>query len=376
MGTATGDRASGWLGLAYGLGRIAPALRSPLLFASSLVARAWMQQSRNRVLRSLVALGAAFLAVHGVERRRPKSKAVGPDAPVLALVANRHAGSARLVRRTHRALQRDACLVMERVVGGDEIEAALADAVTALDGCPGARIAVAGGDGTLGLAARVLAGSEIALCVLPCGTGNDLARSLGIPLYPEEAAEVAIVGSTRSMDLVATDLGTFAHAAGVGIMVRFAQAVADARGWRRPVLYPLRSFQAWRTRRPLDLVVSVDGQPLEPLDRPFEVALVNAPRLGGRVGLRLRSASPDDGRLEVVAVSRATGRAALMGLIHYFRAGVAKPPSHSLVRSATEVRIKGPSPFAVSLDGERVGETCELTARVIPGACTVVVPTE
>jgi len=375
MGAVTGERASGWLGLAYGLGRIAPALRSPLLVASSLVVRAWRQQSPNRALRALVTLGAALLAVHGVERRRPEPNAVRPDAPALALVANRDAGSARLVRRTRRALRRNARLVVERVVGGDEIEAALADAVAALGGYPGARIAVAGGDGTLGLAARVLAGSGIALCVLPCGTGNDLARSLGIPLYPEEAAEVAIVGTTRSMDLVATDLGTFAHAAGVGIMVRFAEAVGDVRGWWRPVLYPLRSYQAWRTRRPLDLVVSADGEPLELLGPPFEVALVNAPRLGGRVGLRLKSASPDDGRVEVVAVSRATGRAALMGLVHYLRAGVAKPPSHSLVRSATEVRIKGPSPFAASLDGERVGETCELSARVIPGACTVVVPT-
>jgi diacylglycerol kinase family enzyme len=263
---------------------------------------------------------------------------------------------------------------MERVVSAQEIEAALAEAVAVLAGRAGARIAVAGGDGTLGLATRVLAGGDIALCVLPCGTGNDLARCLGVPLYPEEAAEVAIVGVTSPLDLVATELGTFVHAAGVGIMVRFAEAVADVRGWRRPLLYPLRSYEAWRARRPLDLLVSVDGEPFEPLDRALEVALVNAPRLGGRVGLRLKSASPDDGRVEVITVSRAAGRAVVMGLVHYLRAGVAKPPRHSLVRSATEVRIKSPWPFAVSLDGERPGTTRELSARVVPGACTVVVP--
>jgi diacylglycerol kinase (ATP) len=263
---------------------------------------------------------------------------------------------------------------MERVVSAAEIEVALAEAVAVLDGCHGARLAVAGGDGTLGLAARVLAGRDIALCVLPCGTGNDLARCLGVLLSPEEAAEVAVAGSVRAIDLVATELGVFAHAAGVGIMVRFADAVADIRGWRRPLLYPLRAYEAWRARWPLDLVISVDGAPFEPLGPPLEVALVNAPRLGGRIGLPLGFASPDDGRIEVVSVSRATGRAVLMGLVHLLRAGVAKPPPHSLVCSAAEVSIKAPSPLPVSLDGEPVGETSELRARVMPRACTVVVP--
>lgn len=370
MGTVTGDPASGWVGLAYGLGRIAPALRSPLLLAAGLVEARDRERTRTWPCRASVSLGAAMLAVRGGDRRRSKGGGAGP---VMAFVANRDAGSAHLIRRSQRALKREARLVVERVVGSGEIETALVEAA-ALAAHDDARLAVAGGDGTLGLAARLVAGTEIALCVVPCGTGNDLARYLGVPLSPEEAAAVAVGGPVRALDLVATELGTFAHAAGVGIMVRFADAVAGVRGWRRPVLYPLRAYEAWRGRRPLDLVISVDGEPFEPLGPPLEVAIVNTPRLGGRIGVQLGTASPDDGRVEVIALSRAAGRAALMGLVHYLRAGVAAPPAHALLRSGGEVRIKGAAPFAVSLDGERVGETSELSARVVPGACAVVVP--
>ncbi|MDA8312993.1 MAG: diacylglycerol kinase family protein [Actinomycetota bacterium] len=308
--------------------------------------------------------------MRGFEHFRPN----GGARRVIALVANQDAGSARLVRRARRALRRDAHLVVERVVGGKGLEAALVETAAALAGHDGARLAVAGGDGTLGVAARVLAGTNIALCVLPCGTGNDLARCLGVPLCPEEAAAIAVGGPVQALDLVATELGTFAHAAGVGVMVRFAEAVAGVRGWRRPFLYPLRAYEAWRGRRPLDLVVSVDGEPFEPLGPPLEVAIVNAPRLGGRIGLRLGAASPDDGRVEVVAISQGAGRAALMGLAHYLRASVAAPPARALLRSGAEIRLKAASPFAVSLDGERAGTTSELSARVVPGACAVVVP--
>lgn len=345
VGLATQEPSSGWVGLAYGLGRIAPALRSPLLTASGLVVGRRVHGGHARPRCALAALGAALVAVRGLEHRRWTRG----RRPAVALVANRDAGSARLVRRARRALRRHASLVMERSVGPAELETAIVEAAAALSAYDGARLAVAGGDGTLGLAARVLAGTGIVLCVLPCGTGNDLARCLGVPLSPEEAVAVAVDGPVQTIDLVLTELGTFAHAAGVGIMVRFADAVAGVRGWRRPLLYPLRSYEAWRGRRPLDLVVEVDKEPLVPAGPLLEVALVNAPRLGGRIGLRLGAARPDDGRLEVVGVSHSAGRAALGGLAHYLRAGVASPPVRALVRSGSEVRIASASPFSVSL---------------------------
>ena len=131
--------------------------------------------------------------------------------------------------------------------------------------------------------------------MLPTGTGNDIARSIGIPLYPEEAAAVVARGEVRRVDLAQTNLGGFAHAAGIGMVAEFAAATRDTRGWRRPLVYPYRSWQAWHHRRPLPVEVTVDGDVVTFPSPPFEIAVVNAPRVGGRIGLGLPGLEPTTG---------------------------------------------------------------------------------
>ncbi|MHB1910454.1 MAG: diacylglycerol/lipid kinase family protein [Acidimicrobiales bacterium] len=290
------------------------------------------------------------------------------------LVVNRDSGSARLARRARRALARQAEVLGERTVPGSGLQAALVDAVAGLAGRPEARLVVAGGDGTVGQALGLAARTGVPLAILPTGTGNDIARSLGVPLYPEEAAAAAMRGPLRRIDLVETNLGTFAHAAGAGIVARFAGLVRDASGWRRPVVYPARAYQAWRERVPLAVEVVADREILALPTPPVEVALLNAPRIGGRVGVSLPAARPDDGRLEVVAVHRGAARNAVTGLAQYLLARAPGPPVGGVARPASRVELRSAVPFAVSLDGEPAGEVTELTAVVRPGAVAVAVP--
>ena len=140
--------------------------------------------------------------------------------------------------------------------------------------------------------------------MLPTGTGNDIARSVGIPLYPEEAASVAAHGDLRWMDLVETNLGSFVHAAGIGMVADFAAATRDTKGWRRPLVYPYRSWQAWHRRGPLPIEVTVDGELVTFPSLPLEIAVVNAPRVGGRIGVTLPGARADDGLVELVGIYR------------------------------------------------------------------------
>ena len=88
VGLATQEPSSGWVGLAYGLGRIAPALRSPLLTASGLVVGRRVHGGHARPRCALAALGAALVAVRGLEHRRWTRG----RRPAVALVANRDAG--------------------------------------------------------------------------------------------------------------------------------------------------------------------------------------------------------------------------------------------------------------------------------------------
>jgi diacylglycerol kinase family enzyme len=99
---------------------------------------------------------------------------------------------------------------------------------------PGGILAAAGGDGTIGLAAAMAAKADRVLAILPTGTGNDVARSVGLPLNPEEAVALVADGEVTRMDLEITEVGMFTHAATIGMTAEFARRVRDIKGWRRP----------------------------------------------------------------------------------------------------------------------------------------------
>ena len=73
-----------------------------------------------------------------------------------------------------------------------------------------------GGDGTVNEVVNGLAGSETPLGVLPIGTGNDLARSCGIPLTPEKAVDALINGTPRKIDLGTFNGRYFSNVVGIG----------------------------------------------------------------------------------------------------------------------------------------------------------------
>jgi diacylglycerol kinase (ATP) len=92
------------------------------------------------------------------------------------------------------------------------------------------RVVVAGGDGTLNTAVQALAGTDLPLAILPLGTANNLARSLGLPNDLKEACEVAAKGTLRAIDLGWINGRYFFTTASMGLSVT---SVAGGR-WRTP----------------------------------------------------------------------------------------------------------------------------------------------
>src|SRR5436305_9906157 len=100
------------------------------------------------------------------------------------------------------------------------------------------RLIVAGGDGTMQLAAQGIAGTPCALGVVPLGTGNDLAGTLGVPPEIEPAVARALAGEVRAIDLVKVGEALAVGYAGVGFdgeVTGFANRVRYLRG---PLVYP------------------------------------------------------------------------------------------------------------------------------------------
>ncbi|WP_298208142.1 diacylglycerol kinase family protein [Ferrimicrobium sp.] len=360
-----------WIGLCYGFGRISPAIRLPAAVIASLFA---LHRSRPRgIYRSfgvtvsvgLMVLIGEMVAVGGDRRQK------GRDHPRTIVVANLDSGSTRLFRRARRIVDAKSDGGIEVLLTrGEDLPTAL-NAVRKLV-TVGDRIIVAGGDGTVGVAIATLTETGQVLGILPTGTGNDIARSLAIPLYPEEAALVARGSGSRQVDLLTTNLGTAVHAVSVGLVADFAERVHDVHGWRRPLLYPVVAFTAWERHRSMDLAVSINGH--ERIDTYLNLAVVNAPRLGGRVGVTLPGGAPDDGVAQLVMISRSAWRIVMGEIGSLFRQRARRLPRHAMIEDVSELEVRAVEPFVVAIDGEPRGPVNNLSVTLIPRACRVAAP--
>src|SRR5918911_419642 len=161
-----------------------------------------------------------------------------------------------------------------------------------------ALVVVAGGDGTVRAAVQGLAHTGVPLGILPYGTGNLLARNLGIPQEEDAALDVALTGADRTIDLGRLEDGTaFAVMAGTGFdarMMREApEGLKNVLGWPAYIVGGARGLRRSRVH----VRVRLDED--ERRDDVVRTVLVgNVGRL--QAGLQLLpDAAPDDGALDV-----------------------------------------------------------------------------
>ena len=247
----------------------------------------------------------------------------------------------------------------------------------ALDRLEGRTLVVAGGDGSLHFAVTQLHGRhELAttrLALVPLGTGNDLARALGVPLDPAQAARVVLDCAARPIDLIEDDAGGIVvNAVHVGV----GADAAAAAGWLKPRLgplaYPVGAVTAglrstgWRLRVELDGRVLADGR-----SRSLMVGIGNGRGIGGGTPL-LPYAEPDDGLLDVV-VSAAYGPVARVRFGAALAAGTHLQDKAVRYARGTTVVVSGEQ-VGVTADGELGDQVRRRRWTVRPGAWSLVRP--
>jgi len=263
-----------------------------------------------------------------------------------------------------------------------ELQATTSEAV---EGAVGLVVAI-GGDGTVRDTAGVLAGSAIPLGIVPAGTGNLLAATLGVPRDAAAALAALRDGEPRSIDLgeaswagAATGepagSSAFVVATGAGLDARFL-AAASAEAKRRYGIgaYLAAALAQATDLRPRPTTLVVDGQRHE--TESIVVLIANAGELiPGLLRPRL-PVRPDDGWLHVFVV-RGGVVGSVIGALELLAAGEAgRTATGSASRfSAREVivEIDVDPPDPVQVDGDRVGAG-RLEARVRPGAVRILVP--
>lgn len=277
-------------------------------------------------------------------------------------------GGAARVALARRLLEAAGVAGTVRVTRGPGDAAALARAAVAR----GAALVVAwGGDGTVNEVAGVLAGQPAALGIVPAGSGNGLARALGLPRRPAAALRVALSGPERRVDVGELGGHRFVNVAGVGfdahVAARFNARPAGRRG---PAPYfALVAREVFRYR-PRTYRLRLEDESLELA--ALLIAWANAPRYGGLAQIA-PDARPDDGVLDLVAVAARAPLRLLWEARRLFWGGLRDAPGVFRRRCRT-LEVAGEPPLAFHVDGEPLAGGGLLRGRVHAGALRVRVP--
>ena len=240
-------------------------------------------------------------------------------------------------------------------------------------------VVAVGGDGTVSKVARALAGSEVRLGIIPCGTANLLARSIGVPLDPHEATAFLLDGLTggqlagvRRLDAMQVEdklyfshisMGTYSRITGLEKSSHKKRFGRGAYLWQ--LAKELRREPAWRFR------LERDGR--SEVVRASVVVLANIGALGLPGISWGEHIASDDGQLDVCIV-RAQRWWQYPRLIWDAVCGRQRESSlweYRVVRR--DVELIGTPDLPVRCDGKTNGRG-QVHVRVVPGALQVVAP--
>ncbi len=243
-----------------------------------------------------------------------------------------------------------------------------------------------GGDGTLNEVATGIAGSETALGVLPGGSTNVFARTIGMPNDPVQAVEYLAAGIDAA-DLRPIGLGKvngrfFCFHTGVGFDAAVVERVERRGSWKRWLGHPLfitAGVTTWLNgydRHHPHFRVGGDGG--TDLDGGyFSIVLNTNPYtyLGNRP-LDLSPEATLENPLVVITFTTMSATAILRSLAGALRGGGVKPAPHLDIRCGVRrLVIEHDEPFPYQLDGDALGSTRRLEFEHVPDAVKLVYPT-
>ena len=233
------------------------------------------------------------------------------------------------------------------------------------------RLVVGGGDGMVHLGANLCAGTPVPLGVIAAGTGNDIARELGLPVRDAAASVQRILsGSTRQVDAARHTTATGEQKWFLGVLAAGFDAVVNERAnqltWPKgPMRYNLAILRELPVFRAIPYTLVLDGERID--TEAMLVAVGNGPAYGG--GMRVTpDASFDDGLLDVLILRKISTFEFLRVFPRVFKGTHVSHPAVQIRRARTvSLEAKGIVSYA---DGERFAPL-PMSMEVVPGALTV-----
>jgi diacylglycerol kinase (ATP) len=260
----------------------------------------------------------------------------------IALIANEASGGGLDPEPLADTMRRHGAEVRACGCGPDDLEGVAAWAPD--------RLAVAGGDGTIGDVAALAGRLGVPLAVIPTGTANDFARTSDLPREPEAASELAATGTElRPMELGRlADGRPFVNAASAGLASGAARRASTFKSLLGPLAYPIGAVHAAVTEHPLRCRVCAGGE--EVFDGEAWQAIVSVTGAFGG-GAEVGAADPDDGVLDATILP-AGSRLGLVRRAWGLRRGTIAEQPDVLHARGSVVEVALPNGREFNVDGE------------------------
>jgi YegS/Rv2252/BmrU family lipid kinase len=289
-----------------------------------------------------------------VSGAEPREQPAGTtlDARRFALMVNPAAAGGRALEalpQVHATL--DSLGARHRTVTTRSIDHAYEEAMAAA--AEGETVVALGGDGLLRPLAGALKGTGSALAIVPCGRGNDLARVLGIPDDPDQAARIAVEGEERLLDVANVEGTPFMGIASVGFDSDANRIANEAKLVRGNAVYLYALLRTLATWKPATFTVTVDGEPHQMTG--YTVAVGNSKVYGGGMYI-LPQAELDDGKLDVMLAKQAPKLRSMWDVPKLFKGSHTNLSYMEFLRGE-EIEVSSDRPFVIYADGDPIGAT-------------------
>lgn len=231
-------------------------------------------------------------------------------------------------------------------------------------------VIVGGGDGTLNAAVDGLVNTQLPLGILPLGTANDLARTLGIPSSLPAACKIIARGNIQHIDLGWVNGKHFFNVASLGLSVQITQKLTKEAKRRWGVFaYAITAIEAMWQARPFHAEICLNGQSIQV--KTIQIAVGNGRYYGGGMAV-VHDAKINDQRLDVYSLEIQHWWQ-MLGLLPALRRGRHTTLSGVRAFHGQELEVHTRKPRPINTDGEITTYT-PAHFRVVPRALAVLMP--
>lgn len=230
-------------------------------------------------------------------------------------------------------------------------------------------VVAVGGDGTVNEIGSGLIGSETALAIVPCGSGNGLARELDIPLRPSQAIEIINEGITRKIDVIKIDNHYSLNVAGIGFDAYISHKFAKVKT-RGPLQYMNLIAREYARYKAKEYTLDIDSHIFQ--RKAFFISFANSTQWGNNVHIAPQ-ASLDDGLIDICIVSEFPNYAIPSLLVQLLSQNIEANKYDEIIK-AKEIELYNRKHLLGHVDGEPICISPHAHISIEPLALKVIIP--